>query len=72
MVAIGAATWELSRWSARSAARTNDLDGDERRHRIHREDRPAAAGTALPATPTSARTGPADDASRLTLRAHAP
>jgi hypothetical protein len=24
--------WEQSRWSARSGARTNDLDGDERRH----------------------------------------
>ncbi len=24
--------WEGSRWSARSAARTNDLDADERRH----------------------------------------
>lgn len=26
--------WEQSRWSARSVARTNDLDGDERRHTI--------------------------------------
>jgi len=26
--------WERSRCSARSAARTNDLDGDERRHTL--------------------------------------
>ncbi len=26
--------WEGSRWSARSAARTNDLDADEQRHRL--------------------------------------
>jgi hypothetical protein len=33
-----AGVWELSTWSPRSAARRNDVDGDERRQMLGREE----------------------------------